>query len=212
MNVIPTLTKEIKYILKNTKLPFVLISGGLHSYSYDTVSINNYQGAYDMTNFIIKKKGFSKIVHITGPKDNDDAKLRLKGFIDTCKENQLKINNSFIAEGDFTREGGKRICMELLSQKNKPEVIFAANDMMALGCYDAASKKGLSIPDDIAVVGFDDIFVSQYLSPGLTTVRVQIEEVGKNAANILVNRIKNKGKGKPERIYIPTELVIRGSC
>lgn len=108
--------------------------------------------------------------------------------------------------------------MELLSQKNRPQVIFAANDMMAWGCYDAASKKGLSIPDDIAVVGFDDIFVSsegsfgQYLSPELTTVRVQIEEVGKSAANILVNRIKNKGKGKPERIYIPTELVIRGPC
>lgn len=209
---IPSLSKEIKSILDQTKMPFVLISGGVHSSIYDVVSIDNYQGAYDMTNYLIKKRGYTKIAHITGPKDNDDSKLREKGFIDACSENQITVRKNFLVRGDFTRESGIKLGMDLLSLKNGPQVIFAANDMMALGCYDAAQKKGLSIPEDIAVVGFDDIFVSQYLNPSLTTVRVQIEEVGKSAATLLMSRMYDDSKKPGERVKINTELVIRESC
>jgi LacI family transcriptional regulator len=102
--------------------------------------------------------------------------------------------------------------MELMSLKNRPDVIFAANDMMALGCYDAALKKGLNIPDDIAVVGFDDIFISQYLNPPLTTVKAQIEDEGKKAAELLIEKIKSKSTNNhPKKIKIATELVIRNS-
>lgn len=210
---VPNINKNLKKILSQTKIPFVIISGGMNSNEYDTVSVDNYQGAYDMTNYLIKKCGYSKIAHITGPADNDDAKIRIKAFTDACRENRINIPKNFLVEGDFTRETGVKLGMELMNLKNNPEVIFAANDMMALGCYDAAAKKGLSIPDDIAVVGFDDIFVSQYLNPPLTTVSAQIEDEGKKAAELLIDKIKNKNTAglQPRKIKIATELIIRNS-
>lgn len=210
---VPNINASLKNILSQTKIPFVLMSGGMSSTNYDVVSVDNYQGAYDMTNYLIKKCGYTKIAHITGPTDNDDAKIRVKAFKDACLENNISIPKNFIVEGDFTRESGVKSGMELMSLKNKPEVIFAANDMMALGCYDAAFKKGLNIPDDIAIVGFDDIFVSQYLNPPLTTVRAQIEDEGKKAAELLIEKIKSKisVNNQPKKIKIATELVIRNS-
>lgn len=209
---VPSVSKNLHAILSQTKIPFVIMSGGMHSTDYDTVSVDNYQGAYDMTNYLIKKCGYTKIAHITGPFDNDDAKIRLKAFRDACRENGITVSKNFIVEGDFTREGGLKLGMELMNLKSKPEVIFAANDMMALGCYDAASKKGLSIPDDIAIVGFDNIFVSQYLNPPLTTVGAQIEDEGKKAAELLIEKIKSEtNQRSPRKIKISTELIIRNS-
>lgn len=210
---VPNINKNLKNILSQTKIPFVIMSGGMHSTDYDVVSIDNYQGAYDMTNYLIKKCRYKKIAHLTGPKENDDAKIRLKAFQDACQKNNIPIPKNFIVEGDYTREAGVKLGMELLSLKNKPEVIFAANDMMALGCYDAAAKKGLTIPDDIAVVGFDNIFVSQYLNPPLTTVSAQIEDEGKKAAELLIEKINSNDLSlyQPKKIKIATELIIRNS-
>lgn len=210
---VPNISISLKNILSQTKIPFVIISGGSNSSSYDVVAVDNYQGAYDMTTYLIKKCGYTKIAHISGPMENDDAKLRIKAFKDACRQNDVNIPKNYLVEGDFTRESGLRIAMEMMSLKNKPEVIFAANDMMALGCYDAASKKGMSIPDDIGVVGFDDIFVSQYLNPPLTTVSAQIEDEGKRAAELLIEKIKSKSINsyQSKKIKIATELVIRNS-
>lgn len=210
---VPNISISLKNILSQTKIPFVIISGGSNSSSYDVVAVDNYQGAYDMTTYLIKKCGYTKIAHISGPMENDDAKLRIKAFKDACRQNDVNIQKNYLVEGDFTRESGLRIAMEMMSLKNKPEVIFAANDMMALGCYDAASKKGMSIPDDIGVVGFDNIFVSQYLNPPLTTVSAQIEDEGKIAAELLIEKIKSKSVNsyQSKKIKIATELVIRNS-
>lgn len=210
---VPNISISLKNILSQTKIPFVIISGGSNSSSYDVVAVDNYQGAYDMTTYLIKKCGYTKIAHISGPMENDDAKLRIKAFKDACRQNDVNIPKNYLVEGDFTRESGLRIAMEMMSLKNKPEVIFAANDMMALGCYDAASKKGMSIPDDIGVVGFDNIFVSQYLNPPLTTVSAQIEDEGKIAAELLIEKIKSKSVNsyQSKKIKIATELVIRNS-
>lgn len=210
---VPNISISLKNILSQTKIPFVIISGGSNSSDYDVVAVDNYQGAYDMTTYLIKKCGYTKIAHITGPVENDDSNLRVKAFKDACRENDISIPKNFIVEGDFTRESGLQIAMELLSLKNKPEVIFAANDMMALGCYDAASKKGFSIPDEIGVAGFDDIFVSQYLNPPLTTVSAKIEDEGKRAAELLIDKIKSKSMtgNQSKKIKITTELVIRNS-
>jgi DNA-binding LacI/PurR family transcriptional regulator len=205
-------TDEIKNILHQSKIPVVLIGGGKNDCEFDTVAIDNYQGAFNATEYFIKQKGLTKIAHITGPKENDDASLRKEGFLDACKKNGVDINKIFIVEGDFTRDAGYKGFIKLYEQSNKPEAIFAANDMMALGCYDAASFLGLKIPDDIALIGFDDIFVSQYLNPSLTTVRVQIEEVGRTAANLLVDKLKGTNGHAHPVVKIPAELIIRNSC
>ena len=209
---ISSFTDEIQKILRQSKVPVVLIGGGKQTQEYDTVTIDNYQGAFNATEYLIKKKKFTKIAHITGPQENDDTFLRKKGFMDACAKNGITIKKSFIEEGDFSRESGYHNFIKLYGLSQKPEAIFAANDMMALGCYDAASYLNVKIPDDIALVGFDDIFVSQYLNPGLTTVRVQIEKVGKTAASILVNRLNGSNGKARSLVKIPTELIIRESC
>jgi LacI family transcriptional regulator len=154
-----------------------------------------------------KKVGF-----ISGPDDNNDSNLRKDGYISACKKNKNNSYKTLIAEGSFSRESGEKACGYLLAGEKKPQVIFAANDMMALGCYDYLSNKGLRIPSDIGVVGFDDIFVSQYLTPPLTTIKIEIEEVGRSAANLLMEKLKSTNGLKNNRRRISVSLVERDSC
>lgn len=206
------MTDDLKNILSHIKIPVVLIGGDKQEHGFDIVSIDNYQGAFNATEYLIKKKKFKKIAHITGPAENYDAFLRKKGFIDACKKNGISINKSFIVDGNFTIDSGYYGFIQLYGLDDKPEVIFAANDMMALGCYDAANYFNVKIPDDISLIGFDDIFMSKYINPSLTTVRVQIEEVGKAAAKLLIERLNNSNGKSHSLIKIPTELIIRNSC
>ncbi len=207
-----TMTNELKNILDQAKVPVVLIGAGKQEHDFDIITIDNYQGAFNATEYLIKKKKFKKIAHITGPSENYDAFLRKKGFIDACKKNGVSINKSFIVDGNFTIDSGYHGFIQLYGLPEKPEAIFAANDMMALGCYDAANYFNVKIPDDISLIGFDDIFISKYINPSLTTVRVQIEEVGKAAATLLIERLKNSNGKSHSLLKIPTELIIRNSC
>lgn len=209
---VSAITDDLKKKLNQTKIPVVLIGGDKQEKDFDTVAIDNYQGAFNATEYLIKKKNFKRIAHITGPSENYDAFLRKKGFIDACKKHNVSINKSFIVNGNYTIDSGYHGFIQLYGLPERPEVIFTANDMMALGCYDAANYFNVKIPEDIGIIGFDDIFMSKYINPGLTTVRVQIEEVGKAAADLLVEKLK-QSNGKPHTlIKIPTELIIRGSC
>lgn len=206
------MTDELKNIINHTKIPMVLIGGGKQERDFDIVSIDNYQGAFNATEYLIQKKKFKKIAHITGPAENYDAYLRKKGFIDACKKNGVSINKSFIVDGNYTIDSGYHAFIQLFGLPEKPDAIFAANDMMALGCYDAANYFNIKIPDEVGLIGFDDIFISKYLNPGLTTVRVQIEEVGKAAANLLIERLMEPNGKDHSLVKIPTELIIRNSC
>ncbi len=205
-------TDELTRILEKTKIPVVIIGGDENKSKFDSVTIDNYQGAFSATEYLIKKKKFKKIAHITGPIENYDAYLRKKGFLDACKKNGININKSFIIEGNYTIDSGYHGFIQLYGLQEKPEAIFAANDMMALGCYDAANYFNVKIPDDIALIGFDDIFISKYINPGLTTVRVQISEVGKASAELVIEKLKNSNGKSPVLIKIPTKLIIRNSC
>ncbi len=176
--------------------------------NFDKVSLDNYEGAFRMTEYLVLEKKYTRLAHITGPVPNNDSDLRVKGFVDACRKNKVKYS---IEIGDFSKESGYYCCKNLLSVKDKPGVIFAGNDMMAIGCYDYIQKAGMKIPDDIGVAGFDDIFVSQYLSPPLTTVRINIEDIGKHAADTLIQRINNE-TGSPRVSHLAiSELIIRES-
>jgi len=196
-------------ILSKSHLPVVIINSNSKIKKFDRIGIDDYYGSYSMTEYLIRKKHCVYLSHITGPLDNDDAGLRRNGFIDACKKYGAKY---VIEKGDFSREAGFNACKKLLNLKSRPQVIFAANDMMAIGCYDFIKQLKLQIPQDIGVVGFDDIFVSQYLNPPLTTVCVNIEEVGKRAAELLLKKIQSNNGVESSVIHIPTELVIRESC
>ena len=207
------LTSELKpkleSVLLESKIPVVLINSDPKLKKFDRIVLDNFEGAYEMTKHLITKRNYSNIAHLTGPENNDDAVQRKIGFIEACKEYKIKYS---IESGDFSKDSGYSGCQKLLSSKNKPEAIFAGNDMMAIGCYEYAQQNGIKIPHDLAIAGFDDIFVSQYLSPSLTTVRIQIEEIGKHAADLLTKRIKKELMSSSATFKASSELVIRSSC
>jgi LacI family transcriptional regulator len=206
---ISNLDNELVSVLSKSHLPVVLINSNNKIKKFSRIAINDYQGVFSMTEYLIKKRKYNFLAHITGPPGNDDALLRKNGFVDACKKYSVKY---LIEKGDFSREGGLNACKKLMNLEKQPGVIFAANDMMAIGCYDYLKKNNFLIPEKIGVVGFDDVFVSQYLNPPLTTVRVNIEDVGMKAADLLLKKIQNNNDITPSVIHIPTELVIRESC
>lgn len=208
---IPRLSSKLKEILNFNRVPYVIISGDNDIGNYDVVSIDNYQAAYNITAFLIREKGYSKVAHITGPADNYDAIIRRNGFTDACRDNGAEVRPEWLIEGKFTRKSGEEACEKLLSLSNKPQAVLAANDMMALGCYNVCFTKGLNIPGDLGIAGFDDIFLARHLSPSLTTVQVNIEEVGKIATKLLISRMQGDHSAA-QKIKVTAQLKIRNSC
>jgi len=114
-----------------------------------------------------------------------------------------------VKRGDGKPEEGERMTAELLQLSDPPTAIFCYNDMTALGAYRAADKRGLRIPDDLSIAGFDDLFVASYTSPPLTTIRQPKQEMGRRAMSILLQLLK--GEEPESRILLPGELIVRGS-
>jgi len=209
---IPSLSPELERILKNTEIPIVLLGASSVVERFDSVSIANYDGVAELLDYLIKVKGYRKIAHITGPMDNNDSLERFGSYKDTLEKNGIEFNGDYIGQGDFTQESGKRECIKLLKLTDRPQLIFASNDMMAIGCYQAIKEFGLRIPEDIGVVGFDNIFTSCFLSPSLTTVDVSIELMGRSAADIAIRRMRSELPEAKQKIKIPTKIVFRESC
>ncbi|MGE5498013.1 MAG: LacI family DNA-binding transcriptional regulator [Syntrophothermus sp.] len=207
----PSVSDNIKAIIRNSTIPVVLINSKKENIQCDTVGVDNFQGAYSMMDYLIKR-GYRKIAHISGPATNIDAIQRKKAYTQALEDNKINFRPEWLIAGDFTISGGEYACRRLLSLMKKPEVIFAANDMMSIGCYNAAASLGIRIPEDIGVAGFDDIFVSQFINPRLTTIHVPISELGRNAAELLIRRINEPASLNFQHIRVSTGLVTGNSC
>lgn len=190
--------------------PTVLINTRHDGARYASLTIDNYGGARAMIKHLVGG-GYRRIALITGPEDNYDSFERLRGAIDALAE-LLPGTNPQILRGDFTEQSGYRAGCLLLSTADRPEAIFAANDMMALGCVFALSEGGMTVPGDIAVVGFDDIPIARCVSPPLTTVRVRISELGECALERLLLGIAESGRDKISSQTLGTEVTVRSSC
>ncbi len=208
---VPTITNRVQSLLEKYKTPVVIITDDEDFQAYDTVGIDNFQGVYSIVQYLVKKLNQTKIAIINGPDENNDAIKRRAGYLAALKDNEIEIKNEWIIQSDFTLQGGELACSRLLSLRDRPDVIFAANDMMALGCYRVAQSMGISIPDKLGVVGFDHIMLSDFLHPKLTTVHVPISELGKNAASILFEKILKKKEKEPQHIKISTGVIIGDS-
>ncbi len=210
---IPSLSEQIREVINipNTP-PVVLVNGNNKIEDIDQVYIDNIQGSFSIVEYLIKNLGYRRIAHIKGPSTNNDAIGRFQGYVSALKENGIDINEDWIINGDFTIKSGEIACSRLLSLRDKPEVIFAGNDMMAAGCYRVIKSHGLVIPDNMGVVGFDHTLLSELMSPVLTTVHVPIAEVGKTAAALLLERIKEGEKHSPRKVKISTGIIIGKSC
>jgi LacI family transcriptional regulator len=149
------------------------------------------------------------VAHIAGPHNMIAGNDRRAGFLTAFKNRGLAPDPSLIVEGDFTEEGGYLAMQQLLP--HRPEAVFAASDIMALGALRAAREAGLRVPEDLALVGFDDMPFAARTEPPLTTVRQPIHQTGYVAAETLIDLINDPGSG-PRRIILPASLVVRASC
>ncbi|MCF6268420.1 MAG: LacI family transcriptional regulator [Melioribacteraceae bacterium] len=210
---IPSMNNQLEEVLSNYKIPIVIMNDIQAYKKYDIVCIDNYQGAYSIIEYLIKSLNHTKIAMIAGPAGNHDSQMRKKGYISALKNAGIKIRKDWIIEGDFTTKGGELACSRILSLKEKPDVIFAANDNMAAGCYNVAESLGFNIPNDISIVGFDNIELGSYLRPKLTTVHVPVSEIGKISTKVLINRLHNKDDNsvEPQNIKISTGIIIGDS-
>lgn len=181
------------------------------AHKYIIVNSDNYNGAYKATRHLIDY-GHTEIAHICGDMNKYSGFKRLEGYKKAMSEVKLKNKKDYIANGDFTEEGGFNCTSQLLKDKvkNKITAIFSSNDTMALGAMKALKKMGIRIPEDISIVGYDDIRIASYVSPTLTTVRSSIMEMASVATGNLIDFIENDIKSL-EYFTIPAELVIRES-
>lgn len=191
-------------------LPAVLISTVDTDHTHRCVYVDNAASAYAMVKHLASC-GHRFIAHIAGPAGNIDAQERLRGYRDALAR-ELPGAREYLVQGNFTEDSGYRAGCEILSQARRPDAIFAANDMMAIGCLYALTEAGVEVPREVALAGFDDIPTARFVSPPLTTVRVQIADLGSRALERLAAWIENPDEPNSFIETVPAELVIRASC
>jgi LacI family transcriptional regulator len=196
--------------LRRQNFPYVLIDHQGIGDEHRSVGATNWQGAADATRHLIDL-GHRRIGFITGAMELGCAVERLAGYRATLGEYGIAADPALVYEGDFLRPAGLAGARELLSQPDPPTAIFASNDEMALGVIQAARDCGLRVPDDLSVIGFDDIPPAAMVYPPLTTVRQPLAQMGRVATQMLLRLIDNP-QLQVEHVALPTELIVRQSC
>ena len=191
-----------------TDAPIIAVDPHVVNPKYPSVQGTNYHGALDVMNYLLQL-GHKRIGFICGRPEIASAERRLTGYKDALKKASIEIDETLIKDGDFTTKSGYTSALELLKLENPPTAIFAANDQSALGVFQAAEELGLHIPDDLSIVGFDNIAEAKFV--GLTTVDQFLSEMGYIATQILIKMVNNE----PLDVQVhkmPTRLVERTSC
>lgn len=196
--------------LAATTLPCVAVGYHALGGSGNIVHTDDRQGAYQATRHLLAL-GHRRIAVITAVPQITALKRRLNGYKEALKDDDLAFAPELIAQGDFSSESGYQAAEELLALQPRPSAIFAFNDRMAMGAIRRIREAGLAVPNDIAVVGFDDIPAAALFDPPLTTVRQPAQEMGASAVRMLLDLIEGDSTGFPDRT-LPAELIVRESC
>ncbi|GGN23739.1 LacI family DNA-binding transcriptional regulator [Streptomyces fuscichromogenes] len=186
--------------------------GGSNTARY--VDCDNRGGAEDAVRHLVGL-GRTRIAHITGPLDQTSAADRLQGYLDVMGEVMGESDPRLVVASDFTPSGGERAMGELLDRCPDVDAVFAANDLTALGALRVLREHGRRVPEDVAVIGFDDVLpVAEQTEPPLTTVRQDIEEMGRLMTRLLLSTLTRGGPaaGAPAGVVLPTTLVRRATA
>ncbi|TDO94877.1 LacI family transcriptional regulator [Halanaerobium saccharolyticum] len=195
--------------LLNAKIPSVFIDLDMSAERASYIISDNEEGARKAVRHLAEL-GHQKIATIEGEEITVPTQKRLAGYKAEMKAQNLEIRDEWVIQGRFSVDGGYQAMKEILRLENKPTAIFCQGDEIAVGAMQATKEAGLKVPDDFSIVGFDDIEISQYLNPALTTVCQKKEEMGIEAANMVIELINNhEEKVEPE--IIDTELIVRNS-
>jgi LacI family transcriptional regulator len=196
----------------DAEVPTVFMNSRVDDGVSSSLAIDSYGGARAMVRHLVAR-GHETIAHVTGPIDNFDSHERERGYRDELAAS-LPRARALVVRGDFTEASGYAAGRELCARAKpaRPAAVFAANDVMAIGCMAAANALGLTVPGDIAVAGFDDIPLAAYVRPTLTTMRVPIVELGRGAVAQLAAAIARPGTARAVTTTLGPELVVRDSC
>lgn len=196
--------------LHTAGVPTVVAGRPSRSLPISSVDADNRGGAREAVRHLVAS-GRRRIATVTGPTDMPAGIDRLEGYRDALAEAGLPASAELIAEGDFTRDAGAEATTQLLEQRPDLDALFAASDLAALGALRVLHAAGRRVPDDVAVVGFDDSELARGSEPPLTTVHQPIEQLGREATALLLGQLADP-EAEPEHHVLATELVIRQSA
>ncbi|MGB5716908.1 MAG: GntR family transcriptional regulator [Gammaproteobacteria bacterium] len=191
------------------KLPVVCIDNRSPDESIPSLTIDNFNSVVDSVNYLCSL-GHERIGFITGLDDSDVGKKRLAGYLSALKNHGIDEDTSLIFKGDYTFETGRTGADYFLSLNTRPTAIMCANDTMAVSAIKELSRRGLKVPDDMSIVGFDNIVISSQIIPALTTVSVPFEDIAKQAVALL-DSVLNDNVPEDRHMTLPCRLVVRDS-
>ena len=196
-------------VLLQAGVPVVAMDRRMRDLEVDTVVINNVEGVYQAVGHLIEQ-GHRRIGFIGGPTRTTTGRERQEGYQKALAEHGLELDQALIKIGDFKQDSGYQMACQLLEMDDPPTAIFTANNLMTLGALNAIHEKKLSIPQEVAIVGFDDMSWAQSLAPPLTAVAQPTYELGRTAADLLLRRIGDPNR-PTEQICLEANLVVRES-
>ncbi len=211
MIVMPTaLSDEEIERLRRWDIPLVLVNHAARLPGVDTILTMNREGAFQATGHLLAHD-YGRVALIAGPADSSEAQEREEGYRQALTQYAIPFDETLVVLGDFRQPGGYAAMNRLLAMPMPPRAVFVANDEMAFGALEAIKGRGLRIPDDIAVIGFDDIPLAAHLRPALTTVRQPLQDVARLAVERLLARLAGD-RAPSETFALLATLVLRRSC
>lgn len=211
--IILSLSLENKGFLKELEkenYPIVQIDRQIQDSIYPAITIDNQRSAYIATEYLIKN-GHSKIGHITGDLSTRTAIDRLNGFELALKDYHIPLKKEWLLEGDYSKESGKELMEKIIKLKDRPTALFFANDLMSYGAYESIYKYNYIVPEDFSIIGHDNIEITSFVRPGLTTMDQPKYRLGQIAAEKLINTIENKDQNSFENVILKNAMFVRDS-
>ncbi|MDV9202614.1 LacI family transcriptional regulator [Streptomyces sp. NBC_01005] len=204
-------TEDLEVISR--RLPVVMIAGPREIDHLDHIVVANADGERELARHLIEDHGLRRLAFVGGEVESPDAEARFLGFRQACRDAGLPVPDAPDLRAEMmTQAEGARAAEELLDRDGeRPQGVLFANDQMAVGALRALERRGVRVPEDIAVTGFDGIPLSRIVRPPLTTVRQPIRQLGEQAVELLVQRLGNSGS-EPVSLMLPVSLIRRASC
>lgn len=196
--------------LLSRNVPVVLIDRALEGVGCDTVLVDNLNASYNAVEHLIVK-GHKRIGIICGPDNIFTAGERLKGYVRVHEDYSMKTDESLIKKGDYEIDSGYKLLNELLELENPPSAVFVTNYEMTLGAIMALNERDIKIPEDLSIIGFDNLQMARIVKPLLSIIVQPMEQIGEAAANILLKRLKGDMSNYPFMLRLKTELQINKS-
>lgn len=196
--------------LAQSGLPIVCVDRGLEGVDVDVVVVDNREGARTAVEHLIKV-GHRRIAYVAGLPQIPSTMERLQGYEDALAAAGIERDEALVRFGDSKHESGRRLAGELLDMPDPPTALFTGNNLITLGALETIHGRGLRIPDDVAIVGFDDMYWAISLNPPLTAVSQPGHEIGRRAADLLFQRIADPGR-PTAKVVLKTALQVRRSC